>query len=447
MEANGNDMFGTIRNRLEALHPEAWELTEVMEERWEFYFIRHRLDQNRAVSVREYEVRIYMAGDDGRSIGSASDVISPTASEEEIGQTLEKLCFEAGLVKNPYYTVTDVQPDLSDFPAASAEAASAAGIRDTAERYIHTLAEIRESGGRSINSYEIFVSGIHKRMCNSNGVCIEFAYPSSEIEVVINASEGKHEIELHRIYDAGTCDPEKLRSDIEKVMQYGTDRLHAVPTPAIGRGSVLLSTADSAAVYNYFADKMTADLVYRKLSDFRPGQPVSGEMQGDRLTLEALSFLPGSSMNVPVDREGNAVFDRYLIRDGIAEQYCGSRQFSQYLGLEKSSMITNLRASGGSLPESALRDTGTEGDYLEIVEFSDFQVDSFSGDIAGEIRLGYLHRGSDVTIVTGGSISGSMHEAVKTMRFSRETVQYDSRIVPSVTLLKGMRITGVAEQA
>ena len=33
MEANGNDMFGTIRNRLEALHPEAWELTEVMEER------------------------------------------------------------------------------------------------------------------------------------------------------------------------------------------------------------------------------------------------------------------------------------------------------------------------------------------------------------------------------------------------------------------------------
>ncbi len=264
---------------------------------------------------------------------------------------------------------------------------------------------------------------------------------------MINASEGKHEIELHRIYDAGTCDPEKLRLDIEKVMQYGADRLQAVPTPAIGKGSVLLSTADSVSVYNYFADKMMADLVYRKLSDYEPGKPVSEKLLGDRLTLEALAYLPGSSVNVPVDREGNAVFDRFLIRDGIAGEYCGSRQFSQYLGLEKSSMITNLRASGGKLSECALRDTGISGDYLEIVEFSDFQVDSMSGDIAGEIRLGYLHRGSEVMIVTGGSVSGSMHEAVKTMQFSEETVQYDSRIVPAVTLLKDLRITGVTQQA
>ena len=65
------------------------------------------------------------------------------------------------------------------------------------------------------------------------------------------------------------------------------------------------------------------------------------------------------------------------------------------------------------------------------------------GDIAGEIRLGYLHRGGTVTIVTGGSISGSMNEAMKDMRFSKERVQYDNRLIPAVTLLKGLRVTGV----
>lgn len=448
MEANRSDMFDKIREKLEALHPEAWELTEVTEDRWEFYFIRHRLDQNRAVAVKEYEVRVYVSADGGESIGSASDVIPPTASDEEIDRTLDRLSFEAGLVRNPYYSITDVRPDAAELEAyAAAAGTSSADVRTTAEGFIRALAGVRESAGQSINSCEIFVSSIRRKMRNSNGVCIEYGYPSSEIEVVVNASDDAHEIELHRIYDAGTCDADKLRADIEKVMQYGTDRLQAVPTPAIGKGNVLLSTADSVSVYNYFADKMMADLVYRKLSDLVPGQPVSEKLEGDRLTLEALSFLPGSSMNVPVDREGNTVFDRFLIRDGIAGEYWGSRQFSQYLGLQKSSIVTNLSASGGSLTEDALRDTKTAGDYLEIVEFSDFQVDSMSGDIAGEIRLGYWHHGDAVTVVTGGSVSGSMREAVKTMRFSKETVQYDSRIVPSVTLLQGLRITGAAEQA
>ena len=79
-----------------------------------------------------------------------------------------------------------------------------------------------------------------------------------------------------------------------------------------------------------------------------------------------------------------------------------------------------------------------------MVEFSDFQVDSMSGDIAGEIRLGYWHHDGEVTIVTGGSVSGSMNEAAKDMLFSAETKQYNNRIIPEITLLKNMRITGGA---
>ena len=116
----------------------------------------------------------------------------------------------------------------------------------------------------------------------------------------------------------------------------------------------------------------------------------------------------------------------------------GARQFSQYLGVEDSALAENFVVEGGALSEAELR----EGDYLEVVEFSDFQVNSVSGDIAGEIRLGYLHQNGTVRIVTGGSVSGKIDEAIPTMRFSRETEQYDTWVIPRVTLLKNLKITG-----
>jgi len=94
---------------------------------------------------------------------------------------------------------------------------------------------------------------------------------------------------------------------------------------------------------------------------------------------------------------------------------------------------------GGSRAEAELR----KGDYLEVVEFSDFQVDPMGGDIAGEIRLGYLHKNGTVRIVSGGSVSGKMADVLPTLTFSKETEQYDTSVIPSVTLLKDLKITGV----
>ncbi len=425
-------MLEKIKDKLAALSCDGWELTDKKEQRWEFYFIGHRLDQNRVVTVSETEVRVYKKSEDGAFLGNASDVISPTASEKEIDETLKKLVFQASLVKNPVYTLTDV-------PVTVQELNEAVDVSAIAGDCIRAIAAVPENDETRINSYEIFVSSIRRYTENSNGVSYTCTYPSTQIEVVVNARKADHEIELHRIYDSGTCDKDRLTRDIMQVMTFGKDRLEAKPTPAIGSGDVLLSTADAVGVYEYFSDKMHADYVVRKLSDFKLGQSVSEDMKGDRVTVRAAASLPNSSMNYPVDTEGNVIEERYLVRNGIAENYCGSRQFSQYLGLEKSSKVTNLIVSGGSRTEDEIRSC----DYLEVVEFSDFQVDSMSGDIAGEIRLGYLHHDGKTQIVTGGSVSGNMNDAVRDMQFSKETIQYNNWVIPKVTLLKGLRITGI----
>ena len=467
----------------EASGADAWELTEITQTRGEFYFIGHRLDQNRSVQTHETEVKLYKKSEDGQYLGSAKDVISPTATEDEIKDILSRLLFQAGLVKNPDYTLTDARLDFADIltdsknteqkdqkdcvVSTTAEWNSAeqntgnttaewntesttterntgsltaknCTVSDIAKECILALSSVPETAGEKINSYEIFVSEITKYFLNSNGVEYTCTYPSTELEVVVNAKNGQKEIELHRIYQSGTCDRARLTADITQVMQYGRDRLNAQPTPNLQKADVLFSTEAATAIYEYFADRMHADYVVRKISDWKIGQAVAPDEGGDKLSLQAVPFLPNSSMNYPADSEGNQIREQFLIRDGIAEAFCGSRQFSCYLGLDQSFQLTNRIVSGGQKTEEELR----KNDYLEIVEFSDFQVDSMSGEIAGEIRLGYLHRGDTVQIVTGGSVSGSMAEAAGSMEFSRETVQYNNQVIPRVTLLKGLRIAG-----
>ena len=120
------------------------------------------------------------------------------------------------------------------------------------------------------------------------------------------------------------------------------------------------------------------------------------------------------------------------------ESLWGPRQFSQYLGVEDSANAENFVVEGGARSEAEIR----RGDYLEVVEFSAFDVNLVGGDIAGEIRLDYLHQNGTVKIVSGGSVSGKIDEAIPTMQFSSETEQYDTFVVPRVTLLKNLKITG-----
>ena len=81
---------------------DAWEVTDTNEWGWEFYFIRHRLDQHRTKAVDSFSVKVYKKLEDGKFLGSASARIAPDASEEEMRRTVEGLCRDASYVRNPF---------------------------------------------------------------------------------------------------------------------------------------------------------------------------------------------------------------------------------------------------------------------------------------------------------------------------------------------------------
>ena len=61
-----------------------WEVNEEKLNGWEFYFIRHELDQHRAKNVEHINVKVYQLTEDGASIGFASAGIAPTAPDSDM---------------------------------------------------------------------------------------------------------------------------------------------------------------------------------------------------------------------------------------------------------------------------------------------------------------------------------------------------------------------------
>ena len=284
-------MLDTIINQLKSSGVYGWEVSDVKKNGWEFYFIRHELDQHRAKNVEHINIKVYQLSDEGQSIGFASSEIAPSASEQDIEKLVSDLAYRATLVKNRPFTLTP--------PAeGAATEGKASDIADISADFIRTMSELPETDGEDINSYEIFVSDVSHRLITSTGIDSTEHYPSSMIEVIVNARRDEHEIELYRCYNSGTCDAAGLKRDLEKTMNYGRDRLIAQPTPINGKYDVLFSGSDACQIYNYFSERMKAALVYRQMSDYEIGKPICGEFTGDKVTVKALRELANSSENL-----------------------------------------------------------------------------------------------------------------------------------------------------
>ena len=410
-----------------------WELSQTVTRGWEFYFIRHELDQNRIKDVEHITLCVYQPSGEG-FIGSASAEIAPTATLEEVRRLIDDLSYRASLVQNKLYAL--------NAPKAGQPVREEADLAEISRNFISAVRGLPETEGEDVNSYEVFASQVTRRLITSTGIDVTETAPVSMLEAVVNARRDGHEIEVYRNIRCGTCDAASVSETLKKAMTYGHDRLSAQKTPALGAVDVLFSGQDACSLYEFFTMRMHAAMICRRMSDWSVGKSIYDGGSGDWVTVKALKCLPNSSHNAGFDAEGAPIEDTFMIEAGVPKRVLGGRMFSSYLGLEDSFIPGNIEVSGGTASEGDLR----AGQYLEAVEFSDFQVDPMTGDIFGELRLGYLHDGKGgVKIVTGGSISGSMFDLYPDMRFSAAQAQYNDMRIPALTRLYGVTLTGAAE--
>lgn len=424
-------MLDTILNVLKQSSADAWSVKDLTKEGFEFYMIRHQLDQNRVVNTKHYIVTVYKSIEDGKYLGNASGEIAPTATVDEVKEKIDTLIHQATLVKNKPYT-------LNEPVECKSHASEEIDLAKISKDFLITMDSLEETKTEDLNSYEIFVSKNIEHYVSSTGVDVTSTYPKSLVEVVVNARKDEHEIELYRMYTSGTCDQKTLSFDVNETLKYGKDKLVAKDTPNFKKMDVVFSTDASLQIYNWVIDRMNVTYKYLGYSDLELNEPIAKDVVGDQMTIRTVTTLINSSENGEFDGEGAKRRDMDIVVDGVAKNYHGVKQYSDYLGVKDSFIAKNFVVSGGSKSMDELR----TGPYVEIVEFSDFQVSPFNGDIAGEIRLGYYNDGTSITPISGGSVSGSMNDFVKDMYMSKETRQYDTMVVPMVTKLKDVILTG-----
>ncbi|MDD6467058.1 MAG: metallopeptidase TldD-related protein [Erysipelotrichaceae bacterium] len=426
-------MLEQLKQVLQASEATDYQITVTKTRSHEFFFVRHDLEMNRIKDVTHYLVQVFLASKDQQYVGDATFEVPNDSTVEEITELVKKGVYAASFVKNPAFhlpkaTQTIIEPRIQEDALA------------VAQDFVEVMRDLPETETEDVNSYEIFVNEVEKHILNSQGVDVTYSYLDSMVEVVINARLEQHEIELYRNYRSGSCDKEYLRNQIIQTMQIGKDKCIAKDTPCLQDIDVVFTSSDAVKLFRYYTNLTASSYKYQQMSQYEIGQSICEEpAKGDTITLYGVTELKNSSRNYRYDEEGTKIEDCCLIQENVTQNFWGSNRFSQYLGIEHNSVFYNFVVEKGTHSKEEL----CSGRFLEVVEFSDFQVDALTGEFAGEIRLAYYHTEDGVQPLSGGSIAGNMREAQKQMWLSKQQKQYDNYLIPEVVRLKNVSITGI----
>lgn len=395
----------------------------------EAFMVGHKLDMNRKKEVVHTVVDVFVDNHDHTQRGKASKEIHPAMDETEIQAEIAQAIYAAQFAMNPYYRL------VSDKFDKGTEAAI--NLDEKMAEIIAAVQHVHEADGNRVNSYEVFVNHKTQRIVNSRNVDVTFSQVECVLEVIINSRQGDHEVELYNNFVFRNPSPEQIKQDIEAAFKMGQDRLAAVATPQFTAIDVAISGRSVADFFDYFLMRSNGANVYLQHSDLKLGQQLTGQ-GADGFTIENRVRLEHSSHDALFDQDGSLNENMVLFDQGECVAYWGSNQYAQYLQLQDCTGLNNVVVSGGSLEAARTY----ERPCLEIVDFSDFFADPLTGNFGGEIRLAYLHEAGKVTPVSGGSLSANMKQVCETLRFTKQTVQYNNRIVPQTIVIQNVAIAG-----
>ncbi|MGN1399112.1 MAG: metallopeptidase TldD-related protein [Erysipelotrichaceae bacterium] len=395
------------------------------------FFIRHQLDQHRICTEKKITLTIFVDNPDKTLRGSAKKEIFAGETEEEIRADIMDMKENALLAFNPYYPL--------ESNVSYTEAKKDFNLLDSLKNVITAVESIEETGTEKINSYEVFVNQKYRHIINSQGVEITFNSSDEMVEIVINSTDGSHEVEVYHMIEAGSDrDSESIKAEIEAVFKKANDRSKAQPVKKMSGAHVLISGNDLREFFHYFLDKINTADVYSKMSQNKVGDVVQKGTDCDKITLKVKASLPYSSRNVLYSTEAVKATDFTVLQQGEYVNYVGSRQFAHYLGLTDVGFENNFVVEPGSKTVGEMK----QQPYLEIVEFSSFQVDPITGDFGGEFRLAYYYDGTSVKEVTAGSITANINEVLDHIYLSKETRQVNNCIIPATIELFNINVAG-----
>lgn len=416
-------MINKIKSILKNADISEYKIIETRISSEEVFLVKKDVDMTRSKDVQHFQVTVYkdFKENEVKYRGSSVFNVEPTMSEEEIKKLVKDNIFATGFVKNKYYDIPRInnekfedikskfcQGELSDWMPIL--------IKDLYKN------DVEEKGG--INSAEIFLNKNYKRIITSYGVDSSYENYDGMIEFITTWKETE-EIELYKMLTFSDYDPSYISNSVKNMIFLAKERAKAKETVKSGKYKLILSGSAVKEVLSYYVDSSRAANVYNKISTFELGQLIQGkDVKGDLINLTLDPKVKNSVYSEPIDNDGVVLSKILAIKDGKLESYHGDLRHSYYLNIKATGDIRNFIIEPGSKSIDSMKNEP----YLELVAFSDFQMDSTTGDFGGEIRLGWYFDGENTIPVTGGSLNANINNLHDNMFLSKE-IQNESGFV------------------
>jgi len=411
---------------------------ETKTRRLEGYNIKKQSEMAREVETCRLSLILYVVfEEEGKKYrGSYNTEIHPGTSADELNEIISQGMYAAGFVKNAYYPLVSPAPPR---PAVSTNVDINSAIKELQAAF--HAADTHSQG--HISYSEFFVTRSDTRIINSKGVDVGYTTHHVFVETAIHQpTPDGGEIEITEAYRFSLQDipaaASYLQSRVTDLFTVAQKKAVAVPTPTVGDINILLSGECLSTFFSYYHENANAQMVYQSLSTFKEGDVVQGSDTSDRITVMLDPNMEGSTNSAPYDRHGQPLDSHEIITKGKLVKYWGDMRFSSYLGTLPTGNISNVYVTGGTASVADLR----KEPYLELVSFSDFQVNPVTGDLGSEIRLGFYFDGEKTVPVTGGSITGNMANVQDSLRMSLEERQYNNYRGPATVCFRGASISG-----
>ncbi|TXT51131.1 MAG: modulator of DNA gyrase [Spirochaetes bacterium] len=425
-----------------------WRLVRSALRREERYFVGSALEQARSVDEEKYSLTVYVDSEsEGKKYrGEATVSLQPSLSSSEIQRKISVAAMAASKSKNPYFELPGPSESPTSLPPSGF---SMLGRRSRIEIPKASLfaAEKDLAPQARINSLELFVTQEEREFLNSKGQAFASSGWKGYSEFFVEAVSPSGPVELFDDVEFSEPDALRLAQAVGDRLAQVVDRTRAKPLPNVGRIPVILRGKEAEELFGWFFDNATTSMVFMKASTFALGAnvqlPASPSTQSpassvrDPLEIWAEPCIPGLAASAAFDPDGYPLERRRVLKDGILETFTGSIRHADWLGVQRTGAYSLFSVAPGPMKLEAMR----AKPHLEPLLFSDFRLDTVTGDFGAEIRLAYWFDGKERIPVTGGSISGSMVELRPTMVRSAERALASRSLCPVAVLLDRVSIT------
>lgn len=450
-----------------------WRLVRKSVFRQEQYFVRDAMEQARAVDESNFVLTVYVDSlDSGRKTrGEATATIQPSLSREEIEARIRRAAFAASKSRNAWFDLPGPAEPKVSVPesgfASLGDAGRMAAVKDAlyspecppkgsgagsdAGAGMGSCSGDPAGGNRAggageaprINSLEIFISRDDVEMCNSKGFSTTATRWQGYSEFVVDAKAAGGPVELFDDISFSEPDSVRLAAATRSRLAQVRDRAIALPMPRLKDIPVILRGKEAEEAFSWFFANSGSSAIFTKSSSFQQGKSVQSgdrdEPVADPIDIWAEPVLPGIPLSAPFDADGFPLERLQVIDKGVLTTIVGSIRHADWLAVPRKGNFAMFSVSPGKTTLAEMH----SAPYLEPVKFSDFRLDSVTGDFGAEIRLAYYFDGSKTIPVTGGSVSGSLSASRASMLRSAEREVVSKSFCPVALLLRNVSISGV----